>query len=235
MKHALPTALLVLAAAALASRADDAGDLETVFSKVDAKAETVKDVKAEFTQTKQMKILKRPQLSGGHLSVKKTDGGPRICWESWDVDPDTSEKSLPQRLLILGDTKEMVNWSLEEKTGERTDLGKGKVEVSEFLTIGGSLSGLKNGFTVELAGRPAEGKGWELKLTPTSERLKKFIRELRLEIDPVEWVIVRIFVRDTGDNTTDIRLTSFQVNKGVDEKLYEVPKDVKLTDVSFDK
>jgi outer membrane lipoprotein-sorting protein len=218
----------------LPSRADDAGDLDEVFKKVDAKAETVKDLKAEFRQEKKMKIRKRPLVAKGKISVKKAEAGTRICWESWDVDPDTDKESAPQRLLVLGDEHLLVSWNLDEKTGERTDLGKGKFEVAEFLSIGGSLSGMKKSFSVELSGHPAEGKGWELKLTPTSDRLKNFIKELRMEIDPKEWVVSRIFVLETRGDTIDIRLSKFEMNAGVDAELFKVPDGVKLEDVKLD-
>jgi outer membrane lipoprotein-sorting protein len=231
--RALP--LLALPLLLSAALADDApGDLDEVFRQVDANAGRIRDLRAEFRQEKKMKILKRPQVSVGSLSVRKLEAGSRICWESWDLNADSGEKTCPQRLLILGDEKLMITWSLDDRTGERTDLGKGKFEVSEFLTIGGSLSGLKKSFAVELASKPAEGKGWELRLAPTSERLKRLIKEMRLEVDPSAWLVSRIFVLDSGDNTTDIRLTKFSLNEGVDEEVYKVPSDVKLTDVKLD-
>ena len=218
----------------LAARADDPGDLEEVFKKVDAKAETLKDLKAEFRQEKKMKIRKRPLVAKGKISVKKAEAGTRICWESWDIDPDTDKASDPQRLLVLGDEHLLIAWNLEEKTGERTDLGKGKFEVAEFLSIGGSLSGLKKSFSIELIARPAEGKGWELKLTPTSERMKLFIKELRMEIDPKEWIVSRIFALEAGGDTIDIRLSKFEMNAGVDEEVFKVPDGVKLEEVKMD-
>jgi len=228
---------LLAAVAALAlwipARADDAADLADVFKNVDAKAETLKDLKAEFKQEKQLKVMKRPIVIKGNVSVKKTEKGPRICWASWEVDPDTNEKSAPQKMLVLGDESKLISYSIDEKAGEWTDLGKGKFEVQEFLTIGGSLSGMKKSFSVELGGRPAEGKGWELKMTPTSPRLKNFIKELRVEVDPKEWVVSRIFVLEVAGDTIDIRLSGFKLNEGVDDSLYKVPADVKLEEVKL--
>jgi outer membrane lipoprotein carrier protein len=230
--------ILLASAIALAlflpARADDKSDLDDVFKNVDARAEKLKDLKADFKQEKQLKVMKRPIQIKGKVSVKKTDKGPRICWESWETDPDTGEKSAPQRMLVLGDESKLISYSLDEKAGEWTDLGKGKFEVQEFLAIGSSLSGMKKSFGVELGGRPAEGKGWELKLTPTSERLKKFIKELRIEVDPKEWVVSRIFVLEATGDTIDIRLSGFEVNAGVDEAIYKVPADVKLEEVKLE-
>ncbi len=235
MRTTLP---FCIAAATLAlclrARADDASDLDDIFKNVDVKAETMKDLKAEFRQEKKMKVMKRPIVGKGTVSVKKTEKGPRICWESWEVDPDTGETSAPQRMLVLGDESKLVSFSTEEKTGEFTDLGKGKFEVQEFLTIGGSLSGMKKSFSVELGGKPAEGKGWELKMTPTSERLKKFIKELRLEIDPKEWIVSRIFVLEATGDTMEIRLSNFVLNAGVKDELFKVPADVKLEEVKLE-
>jgi outer membrane lipoprotein-sorting protein len=87
---------------------------------------------------------------------------------------------------------------------------------------------------VELSGKPAEGKGWELKMTPTSERLKKFIKELRLEIDPKEWIVSRIFVLEATGDTMEIRLSKFVINAGVNEELFKVPADVKLEEVKLE-
>ncbi|MEK7466366.1 MAG: outer membrane lipoprotein carrier protein LolA [Planctomycetota bacterium] len=232
MRNLLAAAALL--ALLLPARADDAADLDSVFKNVDAKAETLKDLKAAFKQEKTMKVLKRPIVVKGNISVKKAEKGTRICWESWESDPDTGEKSAPQRMLILGDESKLISYSLDEKAGEWTDLGKGKFEVQEFLAIGSSLSGMKKSFGVELAGKPAEGKGWELKLTPTSERLKKFIKELRIEVDPKEWVVSRIFVLEVTGDTIDIRMSGFEMNKGVDETLYKVPADVKLEEVKLE-
>jgi outer membrane lipoprotein-sorting protein len=204
MRTHLATALVL--ALFVPAFADDASDLDDVFRNVDAKAEKLKDLKADFTQEKQLKVMKRPILIQGKVSVKKLEKGPRICWESWETDKDTGEKSAPQRMLVLGDESKLISYSVEDKSGEWTDLGKGKFEVQEFLAIGSSLSGMKKSFGVTLGGRPAEGKGWELKLTPTSERLKKFIKELRIEVDPKEWVVSRIFVLEETGDTIDIRL-----------------------------
>lgn len=232
MKRAPAILVALLLAGPAAS--DDASDLDDVFRNVDKKAETVKDLKAEFRQEKKMKVMKRPILGKGSVTVKKTEKGPRICWESWEVDPDTGETSAPQRMLVLGDEAKLVTFSTEEKTGEFTDLGKGKFEVQEFLTIGGSLSGMKKSFTVELSGRPAEGKGWELKMTPTSDRLKRFIKEMRMEIDPKDWVVSRIFVLEATGDTMEIRLSKFELNAGVKEELFQVPADVKLEEVKLE-
>ena len=70
--------------------------------------------------------------------------------------------------------------------------------------------------------------------TPTSERLKKFIKELRIEVDPKEWVVSRIFMLEASGDTTDIRLSGFELNAGVDEALYKVPADVKLEEVKLE-
>jgi len=228
---ALLTALLSLPGAA----DEGAASLDELFAKVDAKAEGVRDLRAEFRQEKKMKIRRRPLISTGTLSVQKAAAGSRICWESWEVDGESGEKSSPQRLLVLGDEGLLVSWEVETLTGERTDLGKGKLEVSEFLTIGGSLSGLKKSFTVSLKSAPKDGAGYVLALVPHSERLKRLIETMELEIDPKEWVVTRIRVADTAATVTEIFLAKIEVNAGVDAELFRVPADVKLTDVSLEK
>lgn len=230
------TALLAPCAAlllALASRADDASDLDEVFKKVDEKAKTLTDLKADMRQEKTMAIMERPIVCKGKVSVKKAEKGTRMCWETWDVNTDTDEATCPRRLLVLGDEKKLIDMDLEEKNGEMTDLGKGKFEVQEFLAIGTSLSGLKKSFDIELSAKPTDTKGWELKLTPTSERMKLFIKEMRLEIDPKEWVVSRIFVLEATKDTIEIKLSNYQVNKGVDDALFKVPDDMKLQEVKL--
>lgn len=234
---------LFAAFAALAALADGPADpqtplppeLEDVFKNVDAQAEKVQDLKAEFRQTKKMKIRKRPDVVTGNLSVKKTPAGPRICWESWLLNEATGEKLNPQRTLVLADEKLLWSYVVEDNAAEKTDLGKGKFEISEMLTVGGSLSGMRKSFTVSLGAKPAEGKGWVLDFAPTSDRLKRFVKALQLEIDPEEWIVSRVRYVDTADNVTEILLSNFALNGGVDEKLYEIPKDAKITVVDFDK
>jgi outer membrane lipoprotein-sorting protein len=224
---------VAVAAAALAAFAEDRDPLADVFAKVDARAEEVKNLTADFRQVKKMKVRKRPIETTGRIHVKKTEGGPRVCWESWGTDPDSGAKLDPQRMLILGDEKLMWTYYLDENAAERTDLGKGRFEVTEVITIGGSLSGLKNSFEVSLAASPENGRGWRLALKPVSERLKRFVKALELEIHPEQWVVSRLELTDSSDTVTTIELSGFRMNSGVDEKAFEIPKDAKVTDVEF--
>ncbi|MBS0197012.1 MAG: outer membrane lipoprotein carrier protein LolA [Planctomycetes bacterium] len=189
---------------------------------LDAKMAKIADLRADFEQTKQTAMLKKPLVSSGSLVCK----GEAVLWRT--VSPRKSD-------MLVKDAKVTVYYP-QDKLAEEYPMG------SRFRDAAGGplprLSKLTENFDfTEIDAKEfgeesgSEGHRIAVKLTPKTDELKKHVESVRVLIDERVPCADRIVITDPEGERTQIRFTAVRINTGVKDSELELkmPKDTKIS------
>ncbi len=189
---------------------------------LDARMAQFTDLRADFEQTKQTAMLKKPLVSRGTLVCK----GEAVLWRT--VSPRKSD-------MLVKDAKVTVYYP-QDKLAEEYPMG------SRFRDAAGGplprLSKLKENFDFaaidakELGPQAStEGRRIAVKLTPKTDDLKKHVASVKVLIDERVPCAERIIITDPEGEQTQIRFTAVRINTGVKDSELDLnmPEDTKVS------
>ncbi len=198
---ALAAALaLCLAVAAAAARAGD--PLDDVLARIEAKAKTVRDFRARFTQEKTVYILDAPLRSEGTIAYKAPG---KLRFETTRPAPSTlviDESGLKLHIPKLNQL-EVFDFPAKDALGVILPL------------FGQSTADLRRGYEVTLATATADVHA--LDLVPRSERVRRAISRIRVEIDRATLLPRRLATEDPNGDTTSTTFTEVNPNVNVED------------------
>ena len=207
---------VLLAALALAlAAADTADDAGKTLDAVQKRYDSVRDIRAGFTQTSFAAALGKETEAHGTVAVQRPG---KMRWEY----------AAPDGRVIVLDEKSIRIWNPEEKQLQIAKLSQANVSPTAL----GFLMGqgvLKDTFTAESIAapdRPERG----LRLRPKSDAS---FESLELWVDPKTFQLRESVVLDLFGNRTRVRLEDIVENKGVAASVFtfEAPEGAEVVDL----
>lgn len=201
----LVAAVLMFCCAAPATlRGQDASS--QVVSRINAKASSIKTIQADFTQEKDLSILKDKMVSKGKMYY---DGG-MLRWEY--LTPYSY-------LFIMNGEKVLLQSANSTTTG---DVASNRIYrmIARIMvdTITGKSLDDGGDFSVRMS---TSGKENIATLTPLKREMKSMFKEVRLHFGEDDGVKQVELVEGTGDKTV-ISLSNIKYNSQIDKTLFEV-------------
>jgi outer membrane lipoprotein-sorting protein len=190
---------------------------ERTLEAIDAKAEAVQDLTADFEQQKKTPLLKKPLVSKGTVRVK----GARTRWDT--------EK--PQQTVMTIDAAELRIYYPEQKTVEVYPVAAGMSRLAASPLP--RLEVIREHFVVEEvaakeidAGAKAGEVG--MRLVPREEGLREHVAQVRVLVDG-GGVGRKVEITDADGEVTTMVFTNVRMNTGLkDEALVlKVPAGTK--------
>jgi len=201
-----------------------ARSLEQVLSRMDQKGATLRSMSCEIIQKKWTDILEEfDRGESGRFYFLKKNGNVYL----------RKDITQPQENSLVISEGKVTFYQPRIKQAQRYNLGQNK-DKAEFLLLGfgSDKEALKNTYTIRLLGQETVGGSacHILELTPKSEKVSAFFRQIVLWVDDQLGVPVR---QKLVEPTRDYLLIDFQrieLNPPIRESLFEMklPKDVKV-------
>jgi outer membrane lipoprotein carrier protein len=179
------------------------------LASIEAASRSVRSVAAEFTQTKQLKMLTKPIISEGKLYyhapgefrweyatpiksvlVKNKQGVHRVTWRGGKFQPDAEAKLKPVQIVL----EQMEQWL--------------RGDFSQTTLFEASLE----------AGPPAR-----VKLVPRDKALGQFINVVYVAMSTTPGVVDSIEIWEGPDAVTRLKLKNVRLNQKLPAHTFEVP------------
>jgi outer membrane lipoprotein-sorting protein len=214
-------AALVLAFALFAEKpaapapGEDTQKLQTLLDRMNEVQKALTTLRVSFTQTNQFRMLSKPQVLKGVLTLRK---------------PDTAlyKYTSPSPLYFLVKDGNLLVYDPKEKKVMVQDIRRHQNRIIRYLGVGQPLEELKQSFDVAWKGQ--EGKIVHLALTPTKYRMKKKIAELNFWVDSDTATLKSFEVVETEGDSIRFDFTQWETNPALAEDAFnvEVPPGVKV-------
>ena len=191
--------------------------LDEILRRFDEVQAQVRTMTANFTETKELRLLRDPVVSKGKFYYTRPND---VLWEYTDP--------TPKAFLISRD--ELLAYYPEEKRAEKLDISRYQSRLLKVFGIGQVSEDLKKYYELSLS-EPGPRQGiYELILSPRRRMVRKRIEEVRFWIDSKSFLPLRMqYFEKDGDKTT-LAFDDTQVNGVIDEATYRIdlPPDVKI-------
>ncbi len=194
--------------------------LDARLEAIDARAAEVRDLTADYEQSKKTPMLKKPLVTKGTVKVK----GHRTRWDTQG----------PHPTVMTMDPAEMRLFYPEQKTVEvyPVDAGMAKMAASPLPRI----STVREQFTItEVPAKdidPQAGAGTiGLKLTPLKESLREHVSTVRVLLDTATAFGRIVEITDSDGDVTTMTFTNVRTNTGLtdDDVLLDLPRGTTIS------
>jgi len=165
--------------------------------RLQSRYEAIRDFTADFTQTYQGVLLRKPTTEKGKLLLKKPSR-VRFTYEA------------PERKEFVSDGSQFYSYFPKERAGTVTPLPRETEAPTAWLFLAGR-GDLTRDFTPSLPAAQPETE-WHLRLAPRAERAD--FQSLTLMVDR-RTLALRGFVTVDDQGTNTIRLTNLKENTGL--------------------
>jgi outer membrane lipoprotein-sorting protein len=193
--------------------------LEEVLVRFDRVQAEIRTLAADFTWTVRSPLLKEPQINRGRLYLRKPDC---VLWEV----------SAPEVMRFVLAQDQYLGYFPTQKRAERKDIRRWSEQFFRYFGLGLGSRELAEFYDLRLEDPGAEMAGTHLLvLEPRRRRVKKRVEEVRLWVDEVSLLPVKIEYHGKDGNSNVIRFRDVHVNPELAENLFtlEVPSDVVVT------
>ena len=216
-------AALLTAQGAVAAPASDpyAGfdpRLRQVLESFDATQGKVTSLSAQFTERKEIGLLKNAVIQKGQFYHTKPD---KFLWEY----------VLPEPKMLLMNGKSLIAYYPRQKQAEeiRTRLSKRFVK---YFGLGQVFADLQEFYHLSLEEDPSKPGMPVVVMKPRSQRLEKRLLEVRVWIDPKINQVSQLQYREADGDTTTYAFSDIQINPDIAPARYEIklPDDVHVSD-----
>lgn len=188
---------------------------------VDAKAASIHDITADFTQQKYTPILKKPLTSKGIIRATAS----AMLWDT--TDPQPTQMHITESQASLYYPKEKLE-EIYPVTGQLGSLAASPLP---------RLSVLQKHFSFEAESVKAidpaiadESQFIAVKLKPLDAALREHVEQVRVLLDASAGFMIRCEVMDADGDRTLISFANVRLNTGLDDSklVIKVPGDVKI-------
>jgi len=207
----LPTAPGAAPAASPGSApaASGAPSLDEILSRFDRAQTGIRTMTANFTETKDLKLLREPVVSKGKFYYTRPND---ILWEYTD----------PTAKVFLIRKDELLAYYPQQRRAERVDISRFQSRLLKVFGIGQLSEDLNKYYDLALAPKqPAPGL-YDLILTPRRRMVKKRIAQVRFWIDAKSFLPVRMEYFEQDGDRTILSFDETHVNAAIDEATYRI-------------
>lgn len=193
--------------------AANAQDVEEVLSKLQRKYESIRDLRASFTQIVRFGVTQATQTFQGTIWIRKGNKY-RIEMEQQTIVTDGTS------VWTYSDLNKQVFIDVFREDPKAITPDRVLIDVP------------KNYFATMIGNEEVDGaETYVLKLTPKDK--KSLVKSMKVWVDPSEWLMVKVEVLDVSDNVTTYVTRELSTNSGLSDRLfqYEVPPEVEVIDL----
>lgn len=180
------------------------------FAAIEAESRKVQSIEAEFTQTKELKMLSKPISSTGRMYyrrpaefrweyaapirsvlVKNKQGVKRVTWRGGKFEPEADAKLMPvQRVL-----EQLEQWL-------RGDFSRSTVFEAKLIP----------------------GTPTRVELRPREKSLAQYIQAVQIILSSTPGAVDGIEIWEGPDSVTRIKLKNVKLNQPLPPHVFELPK-----------
>jgi outer membrane lipoprotein carrier protein len=191
--------------------------LREVLARFDATQANVTSLSAQFTERKEIGLLKNAVVQKGQFYHTKPD---KFLWEY----------TAPEPKMLLMNGKSLVAYYPRQKQAEeiQTRLSKRFVK---YFGLGQVFADLQEFYYLSLEDDPSQPGTHTVVMRPRSKRLEKRLMEVRVWIDAKLNQVVRLEYREADGDSTLYVFSNIQVNPDIAPARYEIhlPDDVRVS------
>jgi len=194
----------------LASTAATGAEKENVSpidKRVDAK--NIDTLQAEFTQTKQIALLRHSIVIAGELYMERKSG--RLAWHV----------ASPIRYSCLITDQSLTQWDID--SNQQVTLSVDRYPWLKVLSqnlkdwFSGNIQNMSSGFTTELAEKR------EMLMIPRPDnRIAEFIKSIKFHFTDDGSSVSRVIFTETNGDTTDILFKNIRINQPIPPEKWNV-------------
>jgi len=171
---------------------------------IQAEAGGISSVRAEFIQTKHMKILAKPLVSKGIVYFKRPTS---IRWEYLS----------PVKSILLMDNGKIRRF-IEGETGLVEDTGAA-LQIMQFV-LREITFWLSGNFNESPHFTPVLKPGKTILLNPNDDSFSHIIQRIELKLSDTPGIINRVTIHESEDSYTEYKFTTTQLNTPINDILF---------------
>lgn len=197
-------------------------ELDAILKKMSERQGSLKTLSADFVQEKSLALLAKPDVSKGHLYY---EAPAKILWEYRE----------PDQTILLIDEKNLIAYYPDLKKADKVDIADKRQRYEKYFGVGLTQdASMQEYFDIDLAKESGIAGTRLLILTPKSQRIEKYISEIRLWVDEATFLPRKLEYREESGDSTSYTLDSSAVNQPLPEGKFAVilPPDVEVTTLS---
>jgi outer membrane lipoprotein-sorting protein len=196
-------------------KAEESGTLEALLDRMNEAQKVLTTLRVSFVQTNHFRMLSKPQVLKGILTLKK---------------PDTAlyKYTSPSPLYFLVKDGSLLVYDPKDKKVVIQDIRRHQNRIIRYLGVGQPLEELRQSFDVAWKGQ--EGNVVHLALTPTKYRMKRKIAALHFWVDGDSATLKSFEVVETEGDSIRFDFTQWEANPTLAEDAFKVdiPPGVKV-------
>ena len=214
MKKAVITAMLAVCVLATASaqtsgyHAASEAQRKEIVAKITQTAASVRTMKCDFTQVKQLSFMNDKVTSEGRMYYKKAN---KIRWEY----------TRPYAYVFSTDGTTVHMTSGKGGASNRVPVKSSKLfsEISRVMVGGVSGAGLVD--SPDFSSTFSVGQSdWQITLTPRKKEVRDLFASVRLYVGKADGRVRRVELEEKSGDRTTITLKNVQANVAVDDALF---------------
>ena len=204
-------ALIVASTVVLAAQPPASLDaFDRLFARTLAKRESIRSIRARFTETTVSTLLQKPLVSHGTIVAAPP---ARVLMTYTD----------PERRYVSIDAKALVVVWPDRGQRERIDIAQTQKRIEKYFTHAG-IDDLRAMFDVTAAPDAALAGSDRVEMRPKRKQIKEGLELLQLWIDRDTQLLVQMEMRFPGGDRKTIRLDDTAVNVPLTEASFAIPR-----------
>lgn len=189
------------------NRSTETLSTQEILSAIDRTTSAVKTLRCEFTQTKELSILRDQMVSHGVMYYQQEGG--KLHWEY----------TSPYRYTFILNGDRVLMRSSEQTQVVNTSDNRIFQEIARNImnSLTGRCLTATNDFRTQIR---TENGTWIAELTPIRREMQPFFTQLRLHFDPKRQLVIRVEMIEKNKDRTIIDLKNIQTDVPLDETLF---------------
>jgi outer membrane lipoprotein-sorting protein len=196
-----------------AASAPEAPGLNAKLDALDQKIAAIKDLSADFEQSKKTALLKKPMTSSGTIRLK----GQRTRWDTKKPHPTIMTIDAAEVRIYYPDQKTVEVYAIQ---GEMARLASSPLPRIGVIREQFDISEIRP-TEIDAAADP-KADLLAIALTPKSEALKEHVEKIRVLIDAATACAKRVEITDADQEQTTITFTNVKLDGGLSDKDVEL-------------
>ena len=205
-----PVLVQLAAAALIASQGSHPGDLfDQLFARTLAKRESIRSIRARFTETTTSSLLEKPLVSHGTIIAAPP---ARVLMTYTD----------PERRAVAIDGKSLVVAWPDRGEREKIDISQVQKRIDQYFTHA-TIAQLRSMFEITAEADSSIREADRVDMRPKRKQIKEALERLELWIDRDNLLLVQMRMTFPGGDRKTIRLEDVAVNVLVADGTFQIP------------
>lgn len=183
------------------SESRPASDFAQLFAEAQAKRETLRSVKARFTETTRLTLLERPLVAHGTIIAAPPS---RVLMTYTD----------PERRLVAIDTTALLVVWPDRHERQRLDIAQTQKRIDRYFSHA-SLDELESMFEIRMAldaSVKGAGETDRIEMIPRRKQVREGLERLVLWIDRARLLLLQMELTFPGGDTKTVKLEDIEIN-----------------------